>query len=333
MKLLVLGGTHLIGRHIAEQALAKGHEVTIFNRGQSLDQLPAPIERLRGDRDKGKEGLKQLEGRRWDACVDVSGYTGLQVSASAELLCEQVGRYIFVSAVAVYGEPSLFPVAEGHATVPPAPMEVTHLGGGMYSRLKVTCEGLLEALYKERLTVLRPQVVVGPYDASARLAYWLTRAAQSHEHAAPMLAPGDGTDPLQVIDGRDLAAFALHLIEEQVGGVFNVAGESVSWREVISLFSPYDVRWVSEEVLEAAGLSYQELPLYRGPSNAKRGLMQIDHQKALRAGLSLRPLSDSLAGMKAWMAETPRTQAIPQMFEEEWLTWEQERALMGHIGL
>src|SRR5690348_2694567 len=119
-RVLILGGTQFIGRHIAEALLAAGHTVSILNRGQSPDDLPAEVERLRGDRDDGASGLRALAGRSWDACVDVSGYTPRQVRPSADMLRESVNRYVFVSAVAAYGDPADRPVRETHPRAPPA---------------------------------------------------------------------------------------------------------------------------------------------------------------------------------------------------------------------
>src|SRR6059058_3354361 len=140
MKVLILGGTQFVGRHIAESLLSAGHRVTIFNRGKTHDELPANVERLRGDRDAGVLGLQTLTGRSWDACVDVSGYTPRQVRPSAEILRVNVKRYVFVSAVAVYGDSDQRPVRGIHPRVAPAGEEVTEVEGEMYGRLKVTCE-------------------------------------------------------------------------------------------------------------------------------------------------------------------------------------------------
>src|SRR5262245_12596217 len=181
MRVLVLGGTRFVGRHIAEALLAGGHAVSVFTRGESPDALPAHVERLRGDRDQGTAGLAALEGRAWDACVDVSGYTARQVRASAEGLRARVGQYVFVSAVSVYGDPSPDerPVRETHPRRPPADESVTELDGDTYGRLKVTCENIVEEVYgakggqEARSAVLRPQIVVGPHDASGRYTYWV----------------------------------------------------------------------------------------------------------------------------------------------------------------
>src|ERR1700722_2062884 len=127
MKVLILGGTQFIGRHIVETLLAAGHTVSILTRGQSLDELPVEVERFRGDRDKGTPGLEALKGHTWDVCIDVSGYTARHVRSSAELLRAKVKRYVFVSAVSVYGDPKQRPVSETHPRLPAANEDVTEV--------------------------------------------------------------------------------------------------------------------------------------------------------------------------------------------------------------
>jgi 2'-hydroxyisoflavone reductase len=168
MRVLILGGTQFVGRHIVETLLAAGHMVSILTRGKTPDELPPQVERLRGDRDKGIFGLEALRGRSWDVCVDVSGYTPRQVRPSAERLRASVKRYVFVSAVRVYGDPDRRPVRETYPRVPPASEDVTEVNDETYGALKVTCENIVQQIYADRCTLLRPQIVVGPHDPSGR---------------------------------------------------------------------------------------------------------------------------------------------------------------------
>jgi 2'-hydroxyisoflavone reductase len=283
MKILLLGGTQFIGRHIVEVLLQAGHDLTIFNRGQSLDELPPAVERLRGDRDLGAEGLKSLKGRRWDVCIDVSGYTARQVRPSAELVRHNIRRYLFVSAVSVYGDPALRPVRETHPRVSPAAEDVLAVEGEMYGRLKVTCENIVQEIYGERATALRAQIVVGPHDPSGRYSYWLERARQQ----APMLAPGDGSDHLQLIDVRDLARFVLTVIENNLGGAFNLAGPRFTWKEFINLSGAPNPVWVPAKILQANGVSEFELPLYRFENGPRSALMDVSNDLARASGLTL----------------------------------------------
>lgn len=306
MKILILGGTQFVGRHIAEAALAAGHTVSVLNRGHTPDALPAQIERLRGDRDAGVAGLAALAGRTWDACIDASGYTPRQVRASAGALNRCVQRYVFVSAVSVYGDPADRPVRETQPRLPPAADDVAEVDGDTYGPLKVRCEDIVNEHCGERATVLRPQVVVGPHDWIGRYSHWVRRAIQP----GTMLAPGDGTDHVQVIDARDLARFALCVIEHDQGGAFNLAGPRFTWGEFIALLGAPDVAWVPVDLLESAGLDFTELPLFRPEHGPRSSLMDVSNARARAAGLTLTPPSVTLADTRAWLSPTAPTPGL-----------------------
>jgi 2'-hydroxyisoflavone reductase len=297
MRILVLGGTQFVGRHIAESLAAAGHAVSIFTRGLSPDALPSTVERLRGDRDLGDAGLAALRGRSWEACIDVSGYTPLQVRASAELLRTVVGRYVYISAVMVYGDTKVRPVRETHARVPAAGAHVTEVNGETYGALKVACEDIVREVYEDRCTLLRPQVITGPHDPSGRFTYWLSRAAPAGE----MLAPGDGSDHLQFIDARDVARFVGAVVERDLAGCFNLAGRRLTWREFIRALGAANPVWVPAPVLQSAGVTFMELPLYRPEHGTYSGLMEISNERACAAGLRLTELSETIADTRAWL--------------------------------
>jgi 2'-hydroxyisoflavone reductase len=297
MKILILGGTQFIGRHIAECLLESGHTVSVFNRGQSSDDLPSQVERLRGDRDQGREGLNALVGRTWDACIDVSGYTPRQVRTSAEELRDSVTRYVYVSAVSAYGDRVERPVRETQPLLPPAGDDVTEVNGETYGPLKSACEGIVRQVFGERATVLRPQVVVGPHDSSGRYEYWIGRAWQGGE----MLAPGDGTDHLQVIDVRDLARFVATGLAKNIGGEFNLAGPRFTWAAFMSMISGREPVWVPASLIRDANLTFVELPLYRPDGGARSSLMDVSNERACAAGLTLTDPATSIRDMQAWM--------------------------------
>ena len=265
-----------VGRSIAEALLAAGHRVSVFNRGVSHDELPCGVERLRGDREAGTSGLNALAGRTWDACIDVSGYTPRQVRPSAELLRDRVGRYVFTSAVSVYGDPVDRPVVENHA----AHCAGRRVGHGSRRRdiraLKVACENLVQDIYGDRATLLRPQVIVGPHDTWNRYTYWIRRAARGGE----MLAPGDGSDHVQFIDIRDLARFATTVIEQDLSGAFNLAGPRFTWKEFIDMLTVAHIVWVPAEIIHRAGVSEFELPLFRPERGRRSGLMDVSNDRA-----------------------------------------------------
>lgn len=299
MRVLILGGTQFVGRHIAEAMLAGGHVVTLLNRGQTPDALPAAAERLRGDRDAGDAGLSALRGRTWDACVDVSGYTPRRVRPTVSLLQPAVGQYVFVSAVSVYGDPPRGPVLESHARLPPAGDDVVEIDAQMYGPLKVACEDVVHGAFGERCALLRPQVVVGPHEPGSRFTYWLWRAARP----GPMLAPGDGSDFVQVVDARDVAAFARRAVEHGIAGAFNLAGNRVTWAEFIGLLRPAgEVVWVGRDVIAAAGVTEFELPLYRASGGRRASLMDVSPAAAVKAGLTLTPLHETVEAARRWFA-------------------------------
>ena len=321
MNILVLGGTQFLGRHVVEILLAAGHWVSVFTRGISKDELPAQVERLRGDRDAGPSGLDALRGRSWDVCVDVSGYTPRQVRASAELLETCVRRYIFISAVSVYGDPDRRPVCETHLLLPPAAENVVEVNGETYGPLKVACENIVRKVYGGRSAVLRPQIVVGPHDQTARYSYWVDRVARGGE----MLAPGDGIDHVQVIDVRDVARFVGTVVDDDLDGNFNLAGPRLTWAQFLAALGAENMVWVNTEIINSAGLTFLELPLFRPERGARSSLMDVNCARATQAGLTLTDAAVTARDTRAWIqstggSQTTLTAALPP---------EREAALIG----
>jgi 2'-hydroxyisoflavone reductase len=312
MRVLILGGSQFLGRHIVETLWAGGHTVSVLNRGVSPAELPMQVERLRGDRDEGPQGLQALMGQTWDVCVDVSGYTPRQVRASAEALRANVKRYVFISAVSVYGDPQERPVRETHPRLPPAGEHVTEVNGETYGALKVACEDIVQQVYGDRATLLRPQVIAGPGDPSGRYSYWVRRA----ERGGEILAPGDGSDHLQVIDVRDVARFLTALIECDLAGTFNLAGPRFTWARFIEMLGAQNIVWVDAATLLAANLSFNELPLFRPERGARSSLMDVSNERALAAGLTLtepevtfRDVRESLRGREPTAALSVQREA------------------------
>jgi 2'-hydroxyisoflavone reductase len=319
MDILILGGTQFVGRHIVEAFLDAGHRVTVLTRGKSRDELPEQVERLQGDRNEGAAGLKALSGRTWDACVDVSGYTPQQVRASAEGLRDRVSRYVFISTVSVYAEPGRHPVREDDPLSAPAAEDVTEVSGDTYGPLKVTCEQIVHEIYGRHCTVLRPQIVAGPFDHTARYPYWVDRAARG----GTVLAPGDGSDFLQVIDARDLARFTVKLVADAVDGTFNLAGPRISWAEFMTVLGVSDPRWVDGKTLEANGLGARELPVYLPEHSEQGGLMDVDLSRAVAAGLTLTDPAVTASDTRAW-SRTANLQYV--------LTPEREAEILASLG-
>jgi len=299
MKLLVIGGTQFLGRHVVEAALASGHRVTLFNRGQTNPHLYPGVERLVGDR---AVDLSPLRGRTWDAVVDTSGYVPRVVAASAGLLAGSVGHYTFISSLSVYSDFSS-PIDEFApvATLDdPATEEVT---GATYGALKALCERAVEQALPGRSLIARAGLIVGPYDPMNRFPYWLKRIPRGGE----VLAPGSAAHPVQLIDGRDLAEWALRSAETGVSGVFNVTGPAISCAigNVLSTISavtgatPRFV-WVSDEFLQRKDIQ----PLDGAPlwvPQEYRYFFRADIRRGLAAGLTFRPLADTARDTLAWL--------------------------------
>jgi 2'-hydroxyisoflavone reductase len=286
VRLLVLGGTKFLGRALCEDALARGHELTLFNRGRTDPRVFPEAEHLRGDR---QSGLSPLEGRTWDAVVDTSGYVPADVRASAELLRDS-GRYVFVSSVSVYADFSTGPT-EGSPTAELDDMPAGELASDYsnYGPLKALCEAEVELVFGERALIVRPGLIVGPYDPTGRFTYW----AQRLERRGEFLAPGPPERKAQFVDVRDLAAWMLDAVETGRSGTFNVTNEGVPWGE---LLAGGEVTWVSDEFLQEHGVGpWLELPLWL-PDADWAGMHETDVGRAVAAGLRFRPLDETLHG-------------------------------------
>jgi len=301
MKVLILGGTKFLGRHLAEVALARGHEVTLFNRGKSNPGLFKEVEQLRGDRDGG---LGALAGRRWDAVVDTSGYVPRVVRASAEALKEAVDTYVFISSQSVYRDFA----GDVNEDAPVGTLEdesVEEITGETYGPLKALCERAAEEAMPGRVMSVRAGLIVGPYDPTVRFSYWTARAARGGE----VLAPGDPERPVQFIDARDLAAWVLVSAEARRAGVFNAAGPDYRltfgrFLEVCGEVGGGGARftWVDEKFLLDRGVDpWGELPLWLDSANESfRNFFAADVQRALAAGLTFRPVAETARDTLEW---------------------------------
>ena len=282
MRILVLGGTKFLGRAIVEEALARGHELTLFNRGTTNAELFPDLEKLRGDR---TTDLSALSGRTWDAVIDPSGYVPAVVRASAEQLHDS-GTYVFISSISVYadltearGEDS--PTAElGDRSLDELAPDYSN-----YGALKVLCEEEVERVFGERSLLVRPGLIVGPHDPTGRFTYWPQRLARGGE----ILAPGPPERRAQIVDVRDLAAWIVAAVENGVTGTFNATNEGTPWGE---LLAGADVTWVSDEHLQEHEVGeWMELPLWLAGAG-----MRVDVSRAIAEGLRFRPVDETIRG-------------------------------------
>ncbi|MEM8531024.1 MAG: NAD-dependent epimerase/dehydratase family protein [Chloroflexota bacterium] len=324
MDILILGGTQFVGRHIVEACVKAGHRISILTRGKTADELPAEIERLHGDRNEGATGLAALADRSWDACVDVSGYTPRQVRASAEQLYQNVKHYVFISTVSVYDETEHHPIYETHPLLPPAAEDVTEINATTYGPLKVTCEHIVKEIYGEQCALLRPQIVAGPYDHTARYAYWVHRVAQGRT----ILAPGDGSDHVQVIDARDLADFTVKVVEGRLSGVFNLSGPRITWAEFMKALGAENPVWVDTATLRSADLAFAKLPLFIPADDINSSLMNVSNERAKTAGLKLTDPVATAQDTRAWSLNVDLNHVLPPERQAKLLSPERETELI-----
>ena len=294
MKILVLGGTVFVGRAIVEAALARGHHVTLFNRGQRNPHLFPEVEKRRGDRNGD---LAALRGETFDAVIDTSGYRPEQVRAAAEALGPAIGHYTFISSISAYRH---FP--PGQSFDEDAPLAE---GGDGYGALKARAEEAIEAALPGRVARVRPGLIVGPHDPTDRFTYWPRRVARGGQ----VLAPGRPRRPIQFIDVRDLAEWCVSLGEKRLAGVFNAAGPGtqLTMGEMVEACrsvagSDAGFTWVPDEELLAAGVEpWTELPLWIPEANPDLGGMLLaDNRRAVAAGLTFRPLADTIRATWEW---------------------------------
>jgi len=308
MRLLLLGGTRFVGRTVAELASARGHEVTTFNRGRSGEDVVG-IVAVRGDRES-TDDLNRLAMRaKWDAVVDTSGFFPNVVAASARALSASVERYAFVSTVSVYSGWPLEPLSEASPLLACPPDAGPDFGADdpsgsptQYGILKAGCErAVAEVCPDDASLIVRPGVILGPHETVGRLPWWLLRMARG----GSVLAPGRPSRGIQPIDVRDVAGFILDNLESKHAGTFNLTAPSgrdtfggmlSACREATG--TEAELVWVDDEVLVDAGVrQWTELPLWR----TSPGTWAVSSQRALEAGLSCRPLAETVRDTWAWL--------------------------------
>ena len=361
LRILILGGTGFLGPHCTESAIARGHSVTHFNSGRTEElrknagrpsAVPSGVETLYGNRDPNKtaddrktegkanatkdpkspKGLSQLEGKKWDAVIDTSGFFPRMVKASAELLAPSVKQYVFISTISVYKDTS----APFDETAPlqtlqdPATEEMgkdfANYGGG-----KAMCEKAAETAMPGRVTNIRPGYIVGPRDISGRFIYWPVRASMGGN----MIVPGNPSDPIQLIDVRDLADWIIHCIENNVVGVFNATGpeKELSMKSFVEgvrkgVVSEVAFTWVANDFLDGKGI-HDQFPLHAPPTGETAGFHRANVSRAVSKGLKFRSVADTAKATLDWYKSLPvvnQERVAPQFAqrpnEEAWLAVE-----------
>ncbi len=310
LRILVLGGTRFLGPHTVKYARARGHEVTLFNRGRSNPDLFQDLERLVGDRDGQLDALLD---REWDAVIDTCGYVPRIVKMSCELLRDRVKHYTFISTVSVYADFHEIGLDETSAVGRLEDPTVEDVTAESYGPLKALCEEAAEAAMPGRVCNIRPGLIVGPLDRSDRFTYWPVRIARGGE----VLAPHAPAEPTQIIDVRDLAEFIVHCIEREATGVLN----AVSPPDEMSLGEMFDVcrrvsgsdatfTWVDQDFLAEQGVAaWSDMPCWI-PKSMEAGVGTVRVDRALAAGLTFRPLSETVRDTLDWWKTLPESRTL-----------------------
>lgn len=333
MRILVLGGTRFVGRVFVEEALAQGHQVTTFNRGQTGHDVPG-VAAVRGDRENRSDLLSLVQGREWDWVVDTSGYVPQVVGNAARLLSDRASAYVFLSTISVYLGWPAEPVNEDsdvYDCPPDAPgtaEDEANWSAAQYGAYKAGCERAVQEAFEGAVTVLRPGVILGPQENVGRLTWWLRRIAQGGR----VLAPGQPTKPIQPIDIRDLTAFTLSCLQHTTTGVFNVTAPQGHATFGVMLEaccrvtgSKAEFTWVDDEFLvEQDVRQWTEIPLWRTPE----GTWAVDSTKATAAGLTCRPIADTVRDTYTWLKESSGPSAYDRQ-SHHGLAKERERKLLN----
>ncbi|HSC24499.1 MAG TPA: NAD-dependent epimerase/dehydratase family protein [Casimicrobiaceae bacterium] len=337
LDLLILGGTGLTGPHQVRYALARGHKVTVFNRGRRNDRLPAGVTELTGDRNLHQ--VEPLKGNAWDAVIDNPTTLPFWVRDIGEVLKDRTKQYVFVSTISVYDTSKPQPgVSESSPLVEYAngdPLAVTQETlmkdiGGLYGPMKTASEREARKWFGDRTTIIRPTLIAGPGDSSFRFTYWPYRIAKGGE----ILAPGDGQDPVQIVDCRDVAEWTIRMVENRTVGTFNAAGpvSTLTMAEQLhGIRGAFDgnreVRftWAPPDFLDNQKISaWGDMPTWIPRSDPEASAMNADNRRAIDAGLTFRPLATTAVDALDWFKAAPQD-AQSQMLKSAGLSAERER--------
>ncbi len=304
MNLLILGGTAFVGRALAEAALDKGHTITLFNRGLRNTELFPGIEQLHGDR---LDDVSALAGRKWDAVIDCSAYVPRAVTNTSQYLADSCSQYLFISTISVFSE---FETPNQDETAPVAQLEdptVEVVTGDTYGGLKVLCEAKVLEAFGDRATIIRPGLIVGPNDYTDRFTYWPVSMARGGK----VIAPAVKDQPVQFIDVRDLSEWCIRLLETGVTGTFNATGPKIPYRleqvlDACQQGTQSEILWVDPAKLTELGAeAWTDFPFVLDFKGERNGLMQINVDKAVNAGLTYRPLPQTIQDTVAWALSRP----------------------------
>lgn len=297
LRILILGGTGFIGPHQIRYAIARGHKVTMFNRGKTNPGLfPTGVEHLQGDRNGD---LKSLENREWDAVIDNPATLPRWVRDTTNLLKGKAGHYVFISTLSVYKDHAKVNADEADPVATLEDPTVEQITGQTYGGLKALAEDAARKAFGDRATVVRPGLIVGPGDNTDRFTYWPVRIARGGE----VLAPGDPLTAVQIIDARDLAEWTIRIVENGTFGTYNAMGPAGQLtmaemlggiRAVVPGSVPVTLTWVPADFLEAQKVApWSDMPVWIPPAGDYAGFGRRSNARAIAAGLTFRPLADT----------------------------------------
>jgi 2'-hydroxyisoflavone reductase len=306
LRILILGGTGFTGPFQVKYALSRGHKVTVFNRGKTQPgELPKEVEQLIGDRNGQLEALK---GKQWDVCIDNPTTLPAWVRDAAQILKGNVGRYVFISTISVYADTSSgvnenAPLAkyEGADPFKETLEAMKESGYKTYGPLKALSEQETQKWFPDKSLIIRPGLIVGPRDETDRFTYWPVRIDRGGE----VLAPGNPSDPVQFIDGRDLAEWTIRMAENRETGVYNATGPAKELgiggmldgiKNALNSNATFD--WGDAEFLKQQKVeAWSDMPVWAGD---ELGMSRTNISRALAKGLTFRPLVDTARDTLAW---------------------------------
>jgi 2'-hydroxyisoflavone reductase len=341
LDILILGGTGLTGPYQVRYALARGHKVTVFNRGRHNDRLPAGVTELTGDRNLHQ--VDALRGKEWDVVIDNPTTLPFWVKDVGEVLRGKTKQYVFISTISVYDTSKPLssitessPLLEYTKGDPLAitPQELMKDVGGIYGPAKVASEREAVKWFGDRTTIIRPTLIVGPGDDTFRFTYWPYRVARGGD----VLAPGDGNDHVQIIDARDLAEWTIRVVEQGATGVFNAAGPRSPMTMAEQLYGiraafdgNRDVRfvWVPADFLTAQKVTaWGDMPTWIPRTDPDAAGMNVSNSRAVAAGLTFRPLAATAVETLDWFNAQP-ADAKARMLKQAGLAPEREQAVLA----
>ncbi len=306
MKILIIGGTRFLGRHLVNAARVRGHTVTLFNRGKSNPNLFLQVDKFQGDREKD---LDQLMGQHWDVVIDTCGYFPRIVRMSAAALKDKVENYVFISSISVYSDFSKIGINESDPVGKIEDETMEDITGESYGPLKALCEKAVQDVFGIDSLLIRPGLIVGPHDPTDRFTYWPVRVARG----GTVLAPDRPEALTQIIDVRDLSRFIIELIEQNVSGIFNATGPDYNLSfgrllDTCKLIGNSDAKfkWAPPAFLNENNVAaWSDMPAWLPDSGEDAGFARVDISKALHAGLKFHSLEETVHDTLEWANSRP----------------------------